>query len=83
MTTLYALSTCPWCRKTKQFMAERGVDCRIVDVDLLDGEELEKALREVDLLVPDRSFPVTVIGDRVIQGFKPDQIGEALDHEGA
>lgn len=83
MTTLYALSTCPWCRKTKQFMAERGVDCRIVDVDLLDGEELEKALQEVDRLVPNRSFPVVVIGDRVIQGFKPDQIGEALDHESA
>jgi glutaredoxin len=82
MITLYALSTCPWCRKTKQLMAERGVDCRIVDVDLLDGEELEKALKEIDRLVANRSFPVVRIGDQVIQGFKPDLINEALDHEG-
>jgi len=28
---LYALSTCPWCRKTKQLLSDLGVDYYYVD----------------------------------------------------
>ena len=32
---VYALSTCPWCRKAKQYFEENGVVFEAVDVDLL------------------------------------------------
>ena len=34
---LYALSTCPWCRKAKQWFTEMNVPFQFVDVDLLQG----------------------------------------------
>ena len=32
--TLYALSTCGWCKKTKKFLDELGVEYEYVYVDL-------------------------------------------------
>ena len=34
---LYALSTCVWCRRTKQLLDQLGVEYDYVDVDLLEG----------------------------------------------
>ena len=39
--TLYALSTCGWCQKTKNFLDELGVKYSYVYVDLLEGKERE------------------------------------------
>ena len=39
---LYALSTCAWCRKTKELLRKLGVEFRYIDIDLLEGEEKEK-----------------------------------------
>ena len=35
---LYALSTCPYCRMTKKFLDESGVEYELTEVDLLDGD---------------------------------------------
>ena len=43
---LYALSTCVWCRKTKQLLDQLGVEYNCVEVDLLEGEEKAKATEE-------------------------------------
>lgn len=77
--TLYALSTCGWCAKTKDLLKELGVDHSYVFVDLLSHDELEVALREVEKFNPAGSFPTLVIGkSRVIVGFKEKEIREAL-----
>ena len=36
---LYALSTCIWCKKTKEFLSSVGVAYDYIYVDLLKGEE--------------------------------------------
>lgn len=78
--TLFALSTCGWCAKTKELLRELGVDHYYVFVDLLPPEELEEAIREVEKYNPAGSFPTLVIesGNRVIVGFKEREIREAL-----
>lgn len=81
MVKLYALSTCPWCKKTKKLLDEKGVDYKAVDVDLLQGEEQKEALAQVDKLVSKRSFPILSVGEKVIQGYKEDEIEEALQSE--
>ncbi len=78
MVKLYALTTCPWCKMTKQFLDEKGVEYDCVDVDKLAGDEQKQAVSEVENLTGKRSFPVVVIDDKVIQGYKPDAIMEAL-----
>ncbi|ATW25199.1 glutaredoxin family protein [Candidatus Formimonas warabiya] len=82
MVKVYALSTCPWCKKVKQFLRDERIDFEVVDVDLIAGKEQEQALEEVDKLTGKRSFPITVVNNLVIQGFKPEEIKEALKSEG-
>jgi len=81
MVKVYALTTCPWCKKVKQLLDEKGVNYQAVDVDMLIGEEQNQVLGEVEKLTGKRSFPVTVINDVVVHGFKPDDILEALNND--
>ncbi|MFO7952598.1 MAG: glutaredoxin family protein [Bacillota bacterium] len=81
MVKVYALSTCPWCKKVKKLLDDRGINYDVIDVDLAQGEEQKKALKEVEDLTGKRSFPVTVINNQVIQGFKQEEIAGALDSE--
>jgi len=81
MVKLYALSTCPWCKKAKQYFDQKQISYEFIEVDLLEGEEEDKALKEVRFLVGDAVFPVTVIGEEIILGYKPDDFEEALEKD--
>lgn len=78
MIKLYTLSTCVWCKKTKKLLTDKGVSFTDVDVDLLVGEEQEKALQEIDKLVDKRSFPIIVANGQVIQGYNEEKILGAI-----
>jgi len=74
---IYALSTCPWCRKTKRLFGELGVAYAYVDVDLLEGDERRAAIAEMTRWNEARSFPTVVINDeRCIIGFDEEKIRE-------
>ncbi|ACZ61357.1 MULTISPECIES: glutaredoxin family protein [Dehalococcoides] len=76
---LYALSTCGWCRLTRQLLAELGVAYEFEYVDLLTGDERAKALKALAALNPSSSFPTMVIrGNKVIIGYKEAEIREVL-----
>lgn len=81
MVKVYALSTCPWCKKVKKYLDDRNVEYDCIDVDLVQGEEQNKALKEVEKLTGKRAFPVTVINDTVITGFKEEEFEGALKGE--
>lgn len=81
MLKLYTLSTCPWCKRLKSFLDEEGIDYTFVDLDLLQGEERDRVLREVDQISSERAFPLTVVNNRTIKGFNPDLIKAALADE--
>ena len=76
---LYALSTCPWCKKTKKLLDDMGVEYSFVDVDLLTGDEKNQTMVIIRKWNPSMSFPVIVINDKKsIVGFQEPQIKEAL-----
>lgn len=76
---LYAISTCPWCRKTKALLNELGVEYSYIDVDLVPEEEEDKIRREVERWNDRLSFPTLVIDDEeVIIGFQEERIRQAL-----
>lgn len=76
---LYGLSTCIWCKKTKQLLDEIGVDYYYVFVDQLGDEERKKIIDEIKKWNPQCSFPTTVINDnKCITGFKEDKLVEEL-----
>ncbi len=77
--TLYALSTCGWCRKAKSFLDENDVAYDLVYVDLLEKDEKEKVLTEVRKWNPRASFPTVVVDDKEsVAGFKEPRLRELL-----
>ena len=77
--TLYALSTCVWCNKTKKLLKDLGVEYSYIYVDLLKGDERKRTLAEVKKHNSNTSFPTTVINDDMcIVGYKEKEIKEAL-----
>ena len=77
--TLYALSTCVWCKMTKQFLKDNDVEFEYVDVDLLDNEDRSKAHETISSKGGMLSYPTTIVDDKtVITGFRKDQLKEAL-----
>ncbi len=75
---LYTLSTCSHCKATKRFLGECGVKYEFTDVDLCTEEEKKTVLEDVRRFNPRCSFPTIIVGDRVIIGFREDEIREAL-----
>ena len=75
---IYSLSTCSHCRATKTFLDECQVKYDFTDVDMLEGDERTAIIEDVKKLNPNCSFPTIIIGDKVIVGYKEDEIKEAL-----
>ena len=75
---LFALSTCIWCKKTKEFLSSLDVAFEFIYVDLLKGEERAEAIAEVKKYNPNLSFPTLIIGEKCIVGLKEKEIKGAL-----
>ena len=75
---MFTLSTCSHCKATKKFMHDNGIAFDFVDIDLLQGDDKQKALEEVMQYNPGRSFPTIIIGDTIIIGFRENDIREVL-----
>jgi glutaredoxin len=54
------------------------VKYEFTDVDLLDVEERNAILEDIKKWNPRCSFPTIIIGDKVVVGYREDEIKEAL-----
>jgi glutaredoxin-like protein NrdH len=79
---LYALSTCPWCRKAKQFFTDNNVPFELVEIDQLRGDAQDAAAEKAYELSGGRRFPVAVINGEVVVGYNPDRYLELLKSGG-
>jgi glutaredoxin len=68
--TIYALSTCPWCNKTKEYFTTKGVPFQAVDYDLSDASTQAAILAELDAEGVS-GFPFVRIGGAVVSGYQP------------
>lgn len=78
---VYSLSTCSHCKAAKKFLGECTIKYDFVDVDLLEGDERKAIVEDVRKFNPRCSFPTIIIGEKVIVGFKENEIKEALGME--
>jgi glutaredoxin len=75
---VYALSTCPYCKRTKRFLDEHKVPYSHKDVDTLPDDEQDKVLEEIEKLTGKRAFPVVIIGTETIVGHDEARLKKAL-----
>ncbi len=75
---IFSLSTCSHCKSTKRLLDDCTVKYEFVDVDMLEGEERKAIIEDVKKFNPKCSFPTIIIGDKVIVGYKEEEIKEAL-----
>lgn len=62
---LYALSTCGWCKKTKNILNQLGVAYDYINVDELSDEEAAKVEEEqVKKWNPAATYPTLVINNK-------------------
>lgn len=74
--SLFTLSTCIWCKKTKALLKELGLEYSYVDVDLLVGQDQEDVYNAMWKFDSSTSFPMIIIdnGKTIIQGFDEEKI---------
>lgn len=75
---LYALSTCVWCRKTRQLLEDAKVAYDYEYVDLAEparADEIEKYLVEA---FGHASYPSLLTPTGKVQGYRPEEIKELL-----
>ena len=78
--TLYALSTCVWCKLTKEFLTENSVEYEYIYVDLCDEDDKQKIHEIIQSKAGGLIYPTTIVDDKVvITGFRKDKLKEALE----
>jgi glutaredoxin-like protein NrdH len=77
---LYTLSTCVWCKMTKQFLKDNDVGFEYVDVDLSTEEEKDKIRKEIQAKGGNLNYPTAIIDEKkVITGFRKDLLKKELE----
>jgi glutaredoxin-like protein NrdH len=76
---VYALSTCAWCKMTKQFLKDNDIEFEYVDLDLCEEEDKQKIRQHIQSKGGPLSYPTVIVDDKVlITGFRKDELKEAL-----
>jgi glutaredoxin-like protein NrdH len=76
---LYALSTCVWCKMTKQYLKDNNIEYDYIDIDLCTDGDKQKIRQEIQSKGGPLSYPTTIIDDKVVvTGFRKDLLKEVL-----
>lgn len=75
--SIYTLSTCPWCKKTKKFFTERDISFEYIDYDLADEATQKKIIADMEKHGAS-GFPFVMIEKDVIEGYNPERYGKLL-----
>ncbi|HLC71179.1 MAG TPA: glutaredoxin family protein [Candidatus Nanoarchaeia archaeon] len=70
---IYTTSTCPWCKKTKEWMKEKKI--KYTEYNVAKDEKARKKMIEIS---GQMGVPVLEIGKEIIVGFDPKAIEKAL-----
>lgn len=77
--TLYALTTCSHCKRTKELLDDCGAEYDCVFVDKLQGEERKEMIEAIKKVNPKLSFPTLLLDEETVIGFKEARIMEILE----
>lgn len=77
---LFTLSTCPFCKATKEYLNENGIEYKYVDIDQQSLPEAEKIEATILKYNPEDTYPTIVVndGEEVIVGFQKDKLAQLI-----
>lgn len=75
---LYSLSTCPVCKKIKEFLDKNSIEYELIEVDILESGEQWLALKELKKINPQETFPTLVV-EKAVVGFDEATLKEILE----
>jgi Glutaredoxin and related proteins len=75
---LYSLSTCPVCKKVKEFLASNLIEHELIEVDTLESGEQWLAMKELKKINPKETFP-TVVVEKAIVGYDEEGLKQILE----
>lgn len=77
---IFALSTCPYCNETKEFLNSNGIEYKFINVDQVPESESDEVIKAVDKYNPDETFPTVVVdkGKEVIIGFNKPKLEQLI-----
>ena len=77
---MYAISTCAWCKRAKEFLTDNNIEYEYVDIDLCSRGERERMRRDILSRGGRLSYPTIIIDNRfLITGFQEDKVRQALE----
>ena len=77
---MYTLSTCGWCKMTKNFLKENNIEYEYVDVDQCSEEDRVRIHEDIESRGGDLSYPTLIVdGKTLITGFVKNRIKDALE----
>jgi len=80
---IYSLSYCHACDKAKNYLREKDIEFRYLDIDKASPEDRSEAAGLFGMDIPEGgisiAFPIIVLNDEKIIGFDPEKISEKLD----
>jgi len=75
----FGLSTCIWCRKTKEYLMSKGIEFYFVYVDQLDDLTKQEVREWLKKWNPDLSYPTIVFdNEKTVVGFNEDDIDREI-----
>lgn len=74
MIKIYSTPTCPWCKKAKAYLTEKGIEFQSIDVS-----SDEKAQKEMIDKSGQMGVPVLDIDGKIVIGFDKEKIDEILN----
>ena len=63
---LYAISTCGWCRRTKNTLNEMNVDYEFIDVDLCSIEDRETIRKDILSRGGHLVYPTIIVDNKIL-----------------
>jgi glutaredoxin-like protein NrdH len=77
---LYAISTCGWCRRAKNYLKDNNVEYEYVDIDLCNTEDRNEIMNDIIGRGGRLAYPTVVIdGKHLLTGPSPEQLAEVLE----
>ena len=77
---MYAISTCSWCKRAKQFLNDNDVEYEYVDVDVCSWEDRNKIRQDIQSRGGRLAYPTLIIDNKMLlTGAPPEKLKEVLE----